>query len=164
MHLSHNNLVAPCFQIDVAHRCATFVGRLPRLYQPQGLELGYGCVHFSIVVHELGHVIGFYHEHTRADRDNYIDVLYDNIEDDYENQFMTIPESQSNTLGIGYDPASIMHYVNDAFTRDGSDTIQAKDSTIPIGDAQELSPLDIAKANALYSCGELCFCHERRLL
>ena len=48
-----------------------------------------------------------------------------------------------------------MHYSRDAFTRDGSDTIQSKDPSIPVGDARELSPLDIAKANALYNCGEL---------
>ena len=44
-----------------------------------------------------------------------------------------------------YDHPSIMHYSRDAFTRDGSDTIQAKDPTIQVGDAHELSPLDIIK-------------------
>ena len=55
-----------------------------------------------------------------------------------------------------------MHYSRDAFTHDGSpgsDTIQAKDPTIPVGDAHELStsPLDNAKTNALYNCGELSY-------
>ena len=107
-------------------------------------------------MHELGHAIGFYHEHNRPDRDNHVDVNYDNIIDGYEAQFYKMAESESNTLGIGYDHASIMHYSSDTFAhREGSDTIQAKDPNIPVGDARELSPLDIAKTNALYSCGEL---------
>jgi hypothetical protein len=40
--------------------------------------------------------------------------------------------NQINTLGIGYDHANIIHYsVTDVFTRDGPDTIRAKDPTIP---------------------------------
>lgn len=122
-------------------------------FQPQGVELGRGCLKVG-TVHQLGHAIGFYHEHNRPDRDKYIDIVYDNIYDYYENQFQKIPEGESNTLGMVYDPASIMHYKGDAFSRNGSATIKPKDPSIPFGNAYELSPLDIAKANALYSCGK----------
>ena len=144
-----------CYHTHALYRCGSFVGRLHWFYQPQGIELGFGCVYFDIVVHELGHAIGFYHEHNRPDRNDHIDINYDSIHDGYERQFNQIPEGESNTLGIGYDYASIMHYSRDAFSHDGSVTIQTKDPTIPVGDANELSPLDIAKTKALYSCGEL---------
>ena len=49
--------------------------------------------------------------------------------------------------------ASCMHYDKDDFSANGKDTIVAKDPSIPFGDAWELSPLDIAKTNNLYSCG-----------
>ena len=107
-----------------------------------------------MIVHELGHAIGFYHEHSRPDRDEYVEIISSNIRNTSLPHFVKIPSGRSNLLGYGYDHASIMHYDRDAFSRNYFDTIRARDPTIPLGDAKELSPLDIAKANVLYSCGK----------
>ena len=48
---------------------------------PQAISIGKNCDKFGIVVHELGHVIGFWHEHTRPDRDNHIEIVYQNIQE-----------------------------------------------------------------------------------
>ncbi|KAL0186337.1 hypothetical protein M9458_018007, partial [Cirrhinus mrigala] len=47
---------------------------------PQAISIGKNCDKFGIVVHELGHVIGFWHEHTRPDRDDHVSIIRDNIQ------------------------------------------------------------------------------------
>jgi len=47
---------------------------------PQAISIGKNCDKFGIVVHELGHVIGFWHEHTRPDRDEHVSIIRDNIQ------------------------------------------------------------------------------------
>ena len=107
----------------------------------------------KIVLHELGHAIGFFHEHTRPDRDEFIDIIYDNIRDGAESNFYKNQPGRTNTLGLGYDLQSVMHYSRNTFSKNGSDTIRAKDPSVTsFRSSQQLSPLDIAKANALYNC------------
>lgn len=59
-------------------RCCSYVGR--RGNGPQAISIGKNCDKFGIVVHELGHVIGFWHEHTRPDRDDHVTIIRDNIQ------------------------------------------------------------------------------------
>ena len=61
---------------------------------------------------------------------------------------------QATTLNTGYDYASIMHYGTTTFARQGTSVLNANNPNIPIGDAQELSPLDAVKANLLYNCSK----------
>ena len=44
------------------------------------MSLGPNCVSKGIALHEIMHLLGFFHEHTRFDRDKYINVLWDNID------------------------------------------------------------------------------------
>ena len=117
--------------------------------------MGPGCVRYPTILHELGHVIGFYHEHSRPDRNEHIEVKYDNVIPSFRNEFGRYRPGATNLLGYGYDHASIMHYDRDDFSANGSDTIVSKDPTVPIGGAWELSPLDILKTNKLYNCSKL---------
>lgn len=61
----------------VFFRCCSYVGR--RGDGPQAISIGKNCDKFGIVVHELGHVIGFWHEHTRPDRDTHVSIIRENI-------------------------------------------------------------------------------------
>jgi hypothetical protein len=45
----------------------------------QTISLGNGCAHHSVVLHELGHVVGFWHEQNRPDRDSYVRIVTKNI-------------------------------------------------------------------------------------
>jgi hypothetical protein len=48
------------------------------------LSLEDGCVASDrpgVAMHELMHAIGFWHEHTRPDRDTYVSVNLDNVKE-----------------------------------------------------------------------------------
>lgn len=65
------------FNEDMFYRCCSFVGK--RGGGAQAISIGKNCDKFGIVVHELGHVVGFWHEHTRPDRDKHVQIIRDNI-------------------------------------------------------------------------------------
>ena len=46
----------------------------------QILNMGDGCQYVGLVLHEFGHAIGFYHEHNRPDRDDTVEIMWDNIQ------------------------------------------------------------------------------------
>mgnify|MGYP001416200999 CR=1 FL=1 len=48
-------------------------------YKDHFNTVGKNCDKFGIVVHELGHAVGFWHEHTRPDRDDWVTIFRENI-------------------------------------------------------------------------------------
>ncbi len=82
----------------------------------QEVSLGDGCVYTGIILHELMHAVGFWHEQSREDRDDYVTVDYGNI--DYANHYNFRRHSQQEDidhLGMPYDCNSVMHYNAYAF-------------------------------------------------
>ena len=74
------------------------------------LSLSTGCANTAVAVHELGHVVGFWHEQTRPDRDSYITVLWENIREDSHKNFYKRRKEEIDTRGRLYDYNSTMHY------------------------------------------------------
>ena len=68
------------------------------------------CQTKPAMLHELGHAMGFWHEQTRPDRDNYVNVLTRNIVLGYHDQFTKYTRGKVDSLGVSYDYDSIMHY------------------------------------------------------
>jgi len=60
--------------------------------------------------HELGHVLGFHHEHARWDRDAYVNIHYENIKDGRKGDYDWIPRTNWLVNTTTYDYYSIMHY------------------------------------------------------
>ncbi|XP_078005765.1 bone morphogenetic protein 1 isoform X3 [Phascolarctos cinereus] len=135
--------------------CCSYVGR--RGGGPQAISIGKNCDKFGIVVHELGHVIGFWHEHTRPDRDNHVAIVRENIQPGQEYNFLKMELEEVESLGETYDFDSIMHYARNTFSRGiFLDTIVPKYDVNgvkpPIGQRTRLSKGDIAQARKLYKC------------
>ena len=61
-------------------------------------------------VHEIGHMLGFWHEHQRHDRNSHVDILYENIQAGAESNFNILSAFTGDTKGLPYDFSSVMHY------------------------------------------------------
>ncbi|XP_075693143.1 astacin-like metalloendopeptidase [Rhinoderma darwinii] len=143
-------------QIRSVDGCWSYLGRNGG---PQDLSLlNPGCISKGIVQHELNHVLGFVHEHTRSDRDTYVDINWAYISNAYTSNFEK-SQPESNNLALQYDYTSVMHYGKFAFTNvPGQPTIMPKpDATVPIGQRYGLSSLDLIKINRLYQCDVCSF-------
>lgn len=71
-------------------------------------------VNFKIpsIVHELGHALGMIHPMSRDDRDQYITLRAENINNGSDRNFLSISDRgyMYFTYGVPYDYKSIMHY------------------------------------------------------
>ena len=61
-------------------------------------------------VHELGHVLGFFHEHQRWDRDQCVTIHYENIKTGRAFDYDWISKTNWLVSSLSYDYRSIMHY------------------------------------------------------
>lgn len=151
--------------------CASLVGKVGRM---QPVLLGRGCVYSGIVEHELMHATGFWHEQSRADRDSFVKINWDNIERGKENtkqpnrlstnqlivssgmeyNFAKLSLREITHLGEPYDYNSVMHYGSHAFAKGFGATISPLKDGVSIGQRRGLSETDIKKINKLYKCND----------
>lgn len=99
------------------------------------------------VIHEIGHVTGLFHEHTRTDRDTYVRINFANVDPASAFNFNMV--TNGKLLGA-YDYNSIMHYPAYGFSINGLPTIETIPAGIPIGQRNTLSAGDIAGVQNLY--------------
>lgn len=138
--------------------CWSLVGRqADRMGQGQDVSIGQGCANLNVVVHEIGHVIGFYHEQSRSDRDQYIDIVWSNVLPGYALQFRKESDSSYN---IPYDLTSTMQYPQWAFSKEifEKSTIVARNPAYQrfLNKNYPLSFRDRLLANQMYQCTAAC--------
>jgi hypothetical protein len=115
------------------------------------------CVSLRVSVHELLHALGFAHEQTRPDRDGYVRIYPENIQAGMAHNFDRYSTSQINTFSEAYDYGSIMHYANNAFSKNGKPTIRPSlagyEGWEPqMGRGDKMSVQDIRKLKKYYGC------------
>jgi uncharacterized protein (TIGR03437 family) len=127
-----------------AFTCNSYVGMQGG---EQVVNLGDSCTDFA-VIHELGHAIGFWHEQSRNDRDQYIQMHFENVAlacvynyDKYGAQ---------GREASPYDYASAMQYFPYAYSRNSLPVMVTIPAGIPIGSGTALSAIDADTASRLY--------------
>ncbi len=131
--------------------CWSYVGRQGGR---QEVSIGNGCAWTDTVAHELIHALGFYHEQSRSDRDNYVQINWQNISAGHEHNFDK-HGAVTSTVG-SYDPYSIMHYGYTAFSSNGQPTITSLIPGVPssaLGTGSGLTSKDIAAIVTIYGDG-----------
>ncbi|KAE8747151.1 hypothetical protein FOCC_FOCC006149 [Frankliniella occidentalis] len=151
-----------------AHGCSSHVGRQggrqPLYLKPN--ELGKGCFKRGTIIHELLHALGFYHQQSAPERDQYVKIIWDNIQPGREHNFRKYDTESVSNFNVTYDYQSIMHYSAYAFSQNEKKTIVPlvksryryfnfpvkKENGATIGQRKTLSKKDVAKLHYMYNC------------
>lgn len=104
-------------------RCSSSVGmrdagQVLNLYSPN-------CVTHGVTAHELMHAAGFHHQHSTHDRDEFVEIVWENVLSGHEHNFKKYSTKRVTDFNVTYDYDSIMHYSRKAFTKNGDITIRS---------------------------------------
>ncbi|XP_055330760.1 meprin A subunit beta-like [Paramacrobiotus metropolitanus] len=131
--------------------CTAELGRTPS--KPTKVILGKGCMGNGTVMHEVIHALGFYHEHSRPDRNFYVDVFLHNAQKGTDERNFDILQDMP-VFNLPYDYESIMHYAPTDFAFNAQQRVIVPKIHAPlnIGHRQQLSMLDVLRLKIAYGC------------
>ncbi|CAH1269126.1 ASTL [Branchiostoma lanceolatum] len=118
----------------------------------QQVSIGNGCEQTGTVIHEILHALGFWHEQSRPDRDNFVAIQWANIPQSVRYNFQKYTNREVNSLGSAYDLGSVMHYGSYAFSFNRRPTITDRSGRPIRTQRRGFSSSDLAQLAALYKC------------
>ncbi|XP_014842311.1 PREDICTED: meprin A subunit beta-like [Poecilia mexicana] len=132
--------------------CWSYVGRVDP--NGQNVSISVDCDRIGEVEHLILHALGFHHEELRYDRDDYVQIEFDNVIAGKENEFSKVSKNLSSTHDVAYDYLSVMHSDKNALSNGNGSTIITKDPKFQdvIGQRVEMSSRDAEELNLLYKC------------
>ncbi|XP_075719697.1 hatching enzyme 1.2-like [Rhinoderma darwinii] len=138
--------------IETGGGCWSYVGKVGGR-QILSLDMP-SCIKYTLVPHEFMHALGFFYEHTRPDRNQYIDVLLQNISPrDYSNFIL----DGGNTFQLPYGYKSILQFNSNYYSTGKPSMVVKSDPTITLGQNVGLDDSDVKKVNALYNCSKYLY-------
>ncbi len=104
----------------------------------------------ATVLHEMGHIVGVWHEQSRPDRNTYVNVNYNNVIAASRSNFDEPYDSEGVQDLTLYDYASIMEYPATSFSSNGEPCIESIPAGIPLSNSSGYSAGDIDGILRLY--------------
>lgn len=111
-------------------QCEAEEGYQPNSPQPQPMGGASNCS-IATILHEMGHVIGLWHEQSRSDRNSFVTVNFQNVIKGSRFNFDIIQDNIQNQTP--YDYASLMQYPAFVQTRNGGPSLETIPPGIPLG-------------------------------
>lgn len=108
----------------------------------------------GIIQHELIHSLGFDHMHSHIDRDNYVQIIEENVHRSMLSNFDKVNPKIFGNFETNYDLYSVMHYHSTAFSKNGQETIVPRNSRYKtdMGQRRGISYGDATRINNMYKC------------
>lgn len=112
-----------------------------------------GCIWDGVMIHEAIHALGYDHMHNHIERDQFVQIFWDNIWPEMTHNFDTVDPMWFDNFNTPYDLLSVMHYPRWAFSMNGEDTIRPHNiAYIDRIGSSLLSPGDAQRLNNMYNC------------
>lgn len=129
--------------------CLSYLGRQGG---EQEILLNPSYCRMGNILHEIMHALGFVHEHSREDRDEYVNIHWDAIHPDKQGQFQKLSSDISlpYSFELAFDFDSVMLYSSRAFTIGPRPGMTKKDGSEFAANRTNLSFGDVEKINAVY--------------